>query len=193
MARHRITLALVSSVLAGSAAAQDGMEVQRCVWGCLAAFGPNTNPAYHQCVANRCAAPAALPGVPAGPGDWGDIGGLIQGTIGEPLIEGSNFWLPDNADPMRARQAVVFHYFMPPGGGNAMGLKTALFRKTGEGFVLAGMIEGLFGNQPRDVRYLADRVEITTTTLGPNDARCCPTQVAVWSVDLGTRAVARIR
>ncbi len=84
MAHRPVTRALLASVLAGPAAARDGTEVQRWLRGCLAAFGPNTNPACHRCVANRCTAPAPSlrrPVAPTRPGDWGDIGGLIQGTL----------------------------------------------------------------------------------------------------------------
>lgn len=35
-------------------AAEDEMELQRCVWSCLSAHGPNTNPEYHACVAEHC-------------------------------------------------------------------------------------------------------------------------------------------
>ncbi|MFZ5963761.1 hypothetical protein ACOXXX_12470 [Thalassococcus sp. BH17M4-6] len=50
------TVYAVLLVLIGlpAAAQQDPMEVQRCVWSCLANHGPNTNPAYHQCVERVC-------------------------------------------------------------------------------------------------------------------------------------------
>ncbi|NVK61223.1 MAG: hypothetical protein HWE37_14270 [Rhodobacteraceae bacterium] len=48
-----LVLALVP--LTGPLAAQDDpMALQRCVWSCLANFGPNTNPAYHACVERVC-------------------------------------------------------------------------------------------------------------------------------------------
>ena len=47
--------AVAAAALAAPASAQDPMALQRCVWSCLSSFGPNTNPAYHQCVAENCA------------------------------------------------------------------------------------------------------------------------------------------
>lgn len=35
-------------------AQEDPMEVQRCVWRCLANSGPADNPAYEQCVTDHC-------------------------------------------------------------------------------------------------------------------------------------------
>ncbi|WP_136443655.1 hypothetical protein [Pacificoceanicola onchidii] len=35
-------------------AEEDPMAMQRCVWACLANFGPADNPAYAQCVAEHC-------------------------------------------------------------------------------------------------------------------------------------------
>lgn len=51
----RIVIAALLAVHAIPAAAQIEVdETQRCVWGCLANFGPATNPAYHQCVEDHC-------------------------------------------------------------------------------------------------------------------------------------------
>ncbi|SIO17772.1 hypothetical protein SAMN05444722_0715 [Rhodovulum sp. ES.010] len=60
-----VALAGWSVTLSAPAAAQEGPEwdLQRCIWRCLSAFGPNTNPAYHACVDERCAGePAAAAG-----------------------------------------------------------------------------------------------------------------------------------
>ncbi|MCV0427197.1 MAG: hypothetical protein K5905_17180 [Roseibium sp.] len=49
-------LALFLVVLASPVRAMTEEEQQRCVWSCLANFGPNTNPAYHECVKDNCLA-----------------------------------------------------------------------------------------------------------------------------------------
>jgi len=51
---------------AAPAGAMSEEELQRCVWGCLANFGPNTNPAYHTCVKDKCVAEDSEPGGTAG-------------------------------------------------------------------------------------------------------------------------------
>jgi|GEM_PF-3139471 len=53
-------------LLAAPAGAMSEEELQRCVWGCLANFGPNTNPAYHACVKDNCVADGSASGEPAG-------------------------------------------------------------------------------------------------------------------------------
>lgn len=51
------------SVQAQSAFSEEAMEEQRCVWRCLAEFGPADRPEYNSCVEARCiaAAPQTVP------------------------------------------------------------------------------------------------------------------------------------
>jgi hypothetical protein len=190
----RTTLIPVLLALLAGPSAADEMALQRCVWACLAQFGPNTNPAYHQCVSARCtpaSAPVAtIPAVPAGPSNWGDLDGLIRQTLG---VSGANYWLPDSADPMQATQAVAFSYYMLPGGGNAQSLRTGLYLRVAEHFQLAGVLDGLFGLDPRNVRFTGTAIELNTTMPAPGDPRCCPTAEALWSIDVATMRVTRLR
>ena len=68
-----ILLATRLVIQAAPAGAMSEEELQRCVWGCLANFGPNTNPAYHTCVKDKCVADGSEPvgasgtSVPAAP------------------------------------------------------------------------------------------------------------------------------
>lgn len=57
------TLMIAAMLSPAAAPAQEGpeWELQRCVWGCLANFGPADNPAYQACVAARCSEPPARP------------------------------------------------------------------------------------------------------------------------------------
>ncbi|MHA6347058.1 hypothetical protein [Roseivivax sp. CAU 1761] len=59
--------AAIAALLAGAGMAGAQMsddELQRCVWRCLAGFGPAENPAYHQCVERQCS-PGTRPAAPA--------------------------------------------------------------------------------------------------------------------------------
>ena len=89
--------------------------------------------------------------------------------------------------------ALGFHYFDSRTGGNSVQLNIGLYVRTDAGWNFAGPVQGLFGSEPRDASFPAGRIEITTVTLGPGDARCCPSEEARWSVDTATRAVTRLR
>jgi len=84
---------LLAVLLASGTVAQEGPEwdLQRCIWACLAEFGPNTNPAYHACVDRRCATledrlEASRQPVPATPWAFGrtaDGSGEFAGATAE--------------------------------------------------------------------------------------------------------------
>lgn len=61
--RTGVLLALALLPLSGVTRAQDGPEwdLQRCVWTCLHNYGPADNPAYGDCIARQCTAPAPAP------------------------------------------------------------------------------------------------------------------------------------
>ena len=176
-------------VLGGPALAQDPMETQRCVWRCLSEFGPNTNPAYHQCVASRCTAPE--PAAPASP--WAFIDPLLAQVLDVRPGDTGPWLFPNHADPNTATRALAVHY--PPNrmGGNSVGIAVGLFARTAEGWVHLSDVRVLFGLNPRDPVFHADRVELTTTTPGPTDPRCCPTVPVRWSVDFATGTAAPVR
>ncbi|MGC8202163.1 hypothetical protein ACP2AV_05605 [Aliiroseovarius sp. PTFE2010] len=106
--------------------------------------------------------------------------------------EGPAELFPDNMNPAAADVALGFHYYGNRVGGNAVMLNVGLFHHIEGGWVFAGPVEGLYGTSPREARFFPGRVEITTTMLGPNEPRCCPTQVTRWSVDTITRQVTRL-
>ena len=180
----------VALVLTGPALAQNPMETQRCVWRCLSEFGPNTNPAYHHCVAQRCTpAPAASPMSP-----WAFIDPLLAQVLDVRPGDPTSPWLfPNHADPTQATFALGVHY--PPNrvGGNSFGISVGLFARTAEGWVYRAPVNRIFGQDPRDPVFLDGRMELTTTTLGPTDPRCCPSVPVRWSVDLATGAAAPLR
>ncbi len=175
----------VALVLSGPALAQDPMETQRCVWRCLSEFGPNTNPAYHQCVAAQCTAPA-----PASP--WAFIDPLLAQALSIQPGDFGTTLFPDHADPNVAEYALAVHYSPNRAGGNSISITVGVFRRIAQGWVFHAPVRDLFGQDPRDPAFFPGRVEITTTMPGPNDPRCCPTVPTRWSVDTATGAAARL-
>lgn len=79
----------------------------------------------------------------------------------------------------------VTHY---PGGGNSAMIGAGVFRIADGMMTLAGPV-AIYGDDPRDVVFRPDRIEVTTTMPRPGDPRCCPTGSSRWSIDRGTLAV----
>lgn len=187
-------LALVMSALPANA--QDGMELQRCVWRCLSEFGPATAPAYNQCVADRCATQNTAPSSELSANGWGDLNGLMLQSFGLQGVaipgEGGSYWLPNAVDPAAATAALGFYYYIPAGGGNAVRLSVGYFQRTRVGFSLVRPITGLFGHNPRDTVFSGTTIEVTTTMLRPGEPRCCPTGEVRWSYDRRTGAVVQL-
>lgn len=188
--------ALIFLTLAPSGAAQDGMEMQRCVWRCLAAFGPATAPAYHQCVADQCTQAAPVEAPKPVLNGWGDLTGLMAQSFGLQSVaipgEGGKYWLPDSVDPQTATAALGFFYWYRVGGGNAMQLSVGYFQRTPAGFRLVYPIGGIFGLTPRDAVFSGNTIELTTTPPRPGEAPCCPTGETRWSFDRSTGLVTKL-
>ena len=70
-------------------------------------------------------------------------------------------------------------------------LNVGLFRRGASGWSYAGPVE-VFGWDPRDARFSPGRIELTTTTLGPGEPRCCPTAVTQWVIDTTTGTALRL-
>jgi len=102
-------------------------------------------------------------------------------------------WLPDSDDPARATEALGVVYPTIRGAAGNTYIKAGLFRRTGDGFQLVGRVQDLFGQNPRNARFLSDRIEVTTTMPKPGDPRCCPTGMARWSIDRQSLKARRLR
>ena len=197
MPRGAWAAGLALALLPGGLAAQDPMAQQRCVWACLADHGPNTTPAYHACVVAKCTGTANLDDSPvpvpgADPTDaWGFITGLVAQSLDVWPGDASPYFFVDHADPNTAVHALGMHYFEGRSGGNAIGLNAGLFRRDPEGWRFLGRVE-MIGVGPRDVTFPPGKILATTTTLGPDDARCCPTQPTRWSIDVATRQAVQL-
>jgi hypothetical protein len=101
--------------------------------------------------------------------------------------------LADSNEPARATEALGVVYVPIKGSAGSVEIEIGYFRRSGKSFKLAGRVRGLFGMEPRDARFLPDRIEVTTTMPKPGDPRCCPTGTARWSIVRKSLVASRIR
>lgn len=124
-------------------------------------------------------------------GGWGpEIGQLLAATLGAGGL--SYNWLPDNADPAQAREALGIAYLPIEGAAGNFNIAIGYYLPGQAGFSLAHRIEDLYGQSPRNTRFLSDHIEVTTTMPTPDDPRCCPTGTGVWSISRADFSVTRI-
>lgn len=117
---------------------------------------------------------------------WGNLDALMFPYLTQSGAAEASFWLPDAADAAAATRALGIVYEYIPGSAGNTSIATGLFVKQPAGWVFAGPVEGVFGHAPQDARFTASFVDVTTLTLGPNDARCCPTQLTRWRIDFAS-------
>lgn len=122
---------------------------------------------------------------------WPDLDRLLYGTLTASGRAEASFWLPDQGDPATATRALGIVYEAFP-GGNATSIATGLYQRTTQGWQFAGIVQGLFGQSPRDIAFAPTHIDITTTMLGPGEPRCCPTRVTRWRIDLANRVAQRL-
>ena len=109
-------------------------------------------------------------------------------------VEGvSAEWLADKGNPADASEAIGIVYSESTTGGNATDMDVGYFRRSGSRFKLQGRVKNLFGVNARDVMFLPQRIELTTTVPEPGDARCCATGAARWSIDRRTLEAKQLR
>jgi len=124
---------------------------------------------------------------------WPNLDFLLSSTLapGEQLA--LSFWLPDSSDPALAQQAIGVVYPIIQGAAGNTGIVVGHFvRLDGGAWGFAGVVPQLFGHDPRDVAFLPGAVQLTTTMLGPNEPRCCPTLPVRWQIDLTTKQAQRL-
>ena len=118
---------------------------------------------------------------------WPDLDQLLSATLAPGQYFEVSFWLPDSTDPAQAQQVIGVVYPVISGAAGNTGIAVGHFvRVTGGGWRLGGVVRDLFGQNPRDARFAPGSVQITTTMLGPNEPRCCPTLPVRWQIDLST-------
>ena len=123
--------------------------------------------------------------------DWSFIDPLLARSLDIQPGEGGATLLPDDLDPNAATVALGFHYYESRTGGNAVMLNVGLFRQDATGWRYTGPVE-VFGWDPREARFSPGQIELTTTTLGPGEPRCCPTAVTQWVIDTATGTATRL-
>lgn len=74
----------------------------------------------------------------------------------------------------RQEDALTVSYYHQKGGGNSDSIEVSLYRGTGNGFRFIKTVPDVYGQSPRAAKFSRGQIIITLTTLGPNDARCCP-------------------
>jgi hypothetical protein len=119
-----------------------------------------------------------------------DVQTLLAQTLGPGAV--GLYWLPDSADQRQAREALGVAYIPIEGSAGSVDIAAGYYARGPQGFRFVGPVSELFGQQPRDPRFLADRIEVTTTMPAPGDPRCCPTATARWSIDRDTLAAERL-
>ena len=117
---------------------------------------------------------------------WGDLDGLLVRSLSNTGSIDASFWLPDYGNPTEARRALGIAYIYIPGSAGNTGISAGIFTRQASGWVMTARVPALFGQLPRDHEFAPGVMEVTTTTLGPGEARCCPTKATRWRVDLST-------
>ncbi|MEM9127882.1 MAG: hypothetical protein AAGB28_18985 [Pseudomonadota bacterium] len=121
---------------------------------------------------------------------WAFLDTLLARTLDVRPGEGGATFFTDHNDPNVATVGLGIHDFANRSGGNSFDRNTGLYRRTASGWTHVMPLQ-IFGIQPRDPVFAPGRIEITTTTLGPNEPRCCPTQITTWTIDTNTGQVTR--
>ena len=122
--------------------------------------------------------------------NWGNLDHLLFQSLTSSQTAEVSYWLPNAPDPATATMAIGVVYEYIPGSAGNTGIATGVFVRHANGWAFAGKVDGMFGHQPRDAVFSQGYVDITTTTLGANEPRCCPTVPARWRIDFaGMKAV----
>lgn len=132
----------------------------------------------------------ASPGIPQ---SWPNLDQLLFSTLTASGTAEASFWIPDSPDPAQATRALGVVYEYIPGSAGNTSIATGHYIRTQTGWQFTGAIQGLFGQSPREPAYGQGFVDLTTTTLGPNEPRCCPTQRARWRINLSTMTAQRLQ
>ena len=101
---------------------------------------------------------------------------FLEDALGGESI--SAYWLPDSTTPARATEAIgVLYREIEGAAGNVM-IEMNLCNRSGADDRLTWRVRDVYRAEPRDVAFLADRIEPTTTMPKPNEPRCCSTGTA---------------
>ncbi|MCW3782644.1 hypothetical protein [Defluviimonas salinarum] len=129
-----------------------------------------------------CAATFATAATAQDLSGWGDVRGFLIQTLAPGQEIAAFAWLPDNPDPALAREAIGVVYPEIVGSAGNVDIRVAYYARGDAGFSMNRTVSNVFGMEPRNAQFLPDQIEVTTTVLGPNDPRCCPSLARVWSI-----------
>lgn len=123
---------------------------------------------------------------------WGNLDALLFGSLTQSGTAEASYWLPDHPNPQSATRALGIVYEYIPGSAGNTGIAVGVFVKQQQSWIYAATVQGLFGQSPREPLFGPRTAEITTTMLGPNEPRCCPTLAVRWRIDLTTFQAQRL-
>lgn len=105
-------------------------------------------------------------------------------------MEGGQWFVSSN-QLVTGTKGLGIIYAHVPGSAGTVSIHAGLYNWTGNGWRAHKQIEGLYGSNPTNVQFGPTYAHLTTTTLGPEDPRCCPTAMTRWSIDLSTGTAIR--
>ena len=123
---------------------------------------------------------------------WPNLDAMILSTLTATGTAEAAFWLPDSPEPAQVTQGLGIAYEYIQGSAGSVSIAVGYFVRGAGGWQYAGPVQGLFGQSPRAPIFAPGAMELTTTTLGPNEPRCCPTQETRWRIDLSRLAAQRL-
>ncbi|GLT08237.1 hypothetical protein GCM10007928_04680 [Sulfitobacter porphyrae] len=123
---------------------------------------------------------------------WGNLDALLLGNLSTTGSMEASYWMPDSPDPAQARVSLGIAYVHIPGSAGNVALGAGVFRQTAQGWQLSTPVYNLFGHEPRAPQFQNGQLQLLTTMPGPGEPRCCPTQEAMWRIDLTTGQAQRL-
>lgn len=123
---------------------------------------------------------------------WGNLDALLLGNLSTTGNMEASYWMPDSPDPAQARVSLGIAYVHIPGSAGSVALEAGVFRQTAQGWQFSTPVRNLFGHEPRAPQFRNGQLQLLTTMLGPGEPRCCPTQEAMWRIDLSTGQAQRL-
>lgn len=124
--------------------------------------------------------------------NWGNLDALLLNSLSNTGAMEASYWMPDNANPDQAQVSLGIAYIHIPGSAGSVSIGAGIFTRTAAGWQYARPVSDLFGHAPRAPLFQDGQVQLLTTMPGPNDPRCCPTQEAMWRIDLSSGLAQRI-
>ncbi|MBT8417559.1 MAG: hypothetical protein KJO42_08965 [Silicimonas sp.] len=125
-------------------------------------------------------------GGPAKAQDWSEAAMVVTRDLaGGGTALGTTIF-PNSPHPAFADRALGIVYVHIEGSAGNSTLEAGLFARGAGGWQMHRRVTGLVGASPRNPQVNSSGFYLTTSTLGPNDPRCCPSVETEWFVDWAT-------